>query len=102
MTQYFYDARWKQRENCDSVSIKSLARTVDLCQKEVANTENGQQLVMVRHEPSNFRFPFFSFKGGIITHTPSSSVILFEVLKAVLQFGASFLITKVQGRITRA
>lgn len=98
----FYDARWKQRENYDSVSITSLARTVDWCQKKVANTENGQLLARVRLEPSNFLFPFFRFKGGIVIYTPPNSVILFEVLKAVLQFGASFLITKVQGRITGA
>lgn len=51
---------------------------------------------MGRLEPSNLFLTFFSFKGGIIIHTPSNYVILFEVLKAVLQFKAPFLINSVQ------
>lgn len=57
---------------------------------------------MGRLEPSNFLFFFFSFKGGIIIHMLSDPVILFEVIKAVLQLGAPFLINKVQERTTQA
>lgn len=37
LSSVFYDTLWMKRENCDSASIKSPARTVDWCQKEVAN-----------------------------------------------------------------
>lgn len=97
----FYNALQKRWENCDSLSIIP-AWAVDRCQTEAADTENGQRFAMGKLEPYNFFFLFLSLKGGIIIHTPSNPVILFEVKKAVLQFGAPFLINKVQGRISRA
>lgn len=76
----FYNALQKQRESCDSLSIKPPVWAVGWFQTDTVLTlRTGRGLRWESLNPAIFFFLFLSLKGGIIIHTLSNPVILFEV-----------------------